>query len=153
MDFVFDRLETGRTLKIFNVVDDHSKVLIGQIVDLSIRGTDLVRFFEMLPVLPRFLRCDNGSKFWSNALQNWAEGKVKFDFVEPGKPTQNAYVESFNGELRDVCLNEHQSFSISQAREIVSECRNHYHDERPHQALGMKTPKEFAREQVIRLTS
>ena len=153
MDFVFDRLETGRNLKVFNVVDDYSKVIEGQIVDRSIRGTDLVRFFESLPTLPGFLRCDNGSEFWSSALQNWAEGKVKFDFIEPGKPTQNAYVESFNGKFRDECLNEHQFFSILQAREIISEWRNHYHEGRPHQALGMKTPKEFASEQVIELTS
>lgn len=153
MDFVFDRLETGRTIKILNVVDDYSKVLIGQIVDHSIRGTDLVRFFEQLPVLPGFIRCDNGSEFWSNALQRWAEGKVKFDFIDPGKPQQNAYVESFNGKFRDECLNENQFFSLAQARTIIGDWRRSYHEERPHSSLAMKTPKEFAMEQVNQLSS
>ena len=153
MDFVFDRLETGRALKVFNVVDDFSKVLVGQIVSNSIRGVDLVEFFDLLPVLPTWLRCDNGSEFWSNALQNWANGKVKFDFIAPGKPTQNAYVESFNGRFRDECLNENQFFSVEQARRIITEWRKCYHEERPHSSLGMKTPKEFAPEQVLQLSS
>lgn len=151
MDFVFDRLEGGRTIKIFNVVDDYSKAVIGQIVDSSIRGADLVRFFESLPTLPHWLRCDNGPEFWSCALQTWAEGKVKFDFIDPGKPTQNAYVESFNGKMRDECLNEHQFFTISQARALIEEWRTIYHEERPHSSLGMLTPKAFAQTQGNKL--
>lgn len=149
MDFIFDRLENGRTLKIFNVVDDFSKVCLGQIVNSSITGKSLVKFFSELEERPIWLRCDNGPEFWSKAFQEWAYENVKIDFIDPGKPTQNAFVESFNGKFRAECLNENLFFSVDHARELIEEWRNDYNEIRPHRTLKGKSPKEFEREMNI----
>jgi putative transposase len=136
MDFIFDRLENGRTLKIFNVVDDFSKVCVGQIVNSSITGKSLVNFFTELSERPMWLRCDNGPEFWSKAFQEWAYEKIRIDFIDPGKPTQNAFVESFNGKFRAECLNENLFFSLDHAREFIEEWRNDYNEIRPHRTIS-----------------
>ena len=146
MDFIHDRLENGRKLKIFNIVDDFSRVCLGQIVSDSITGKRLVEFFEGLEETPRVLRCDNGPEFWSRAFQGWAHNKVQIDFIQPGKPQQNAFVESFNGKFREQFLNESLFFSIEHARELVDDWRDMYNEFRPHRSLKGKTPKEFERE-------
>lgn len=143
MDFIHDRLENGRKLKILNVVDDFSRRCIGQIVSDSITGKHLVAFFDGLSVLPRVLRCDNGPEFWSRAFQAWSHDRVKIDFIQPGKPQQNAFVESFNGKFRMQCLNENLFFTIAHATELIDEWREVYNDFRPHRSLNGKTPKEF----------
>lgn len=146
MDFIHDRLENGRKLKIFNIVDDFSRVCLGQIVSDSITGKRLVQFFEELDEAPNVLRCDNGPEFWSRAFQGWAHGKVQIDFIQPGKPQQNAFIESFNGKFREQFLNESLFFSIDHARELVDDWRDMYNGFRPHRSLKGKTPKEFERE-------
>ena len=143
MDFVHDRLSTGQKLKILNVVDDYSRVCVGQIVSSSITGHQLVGFFSRLEQRPDFLRCDNGPEFWSKAFQDWAFGKLRIDFIDPGKPQQNAFVESFNGKFRDECLNMHEFHSFSHAKETIENWREEYNFERPHSSLGMLPPKEF----------
>lgn len=146
MDFIHDRLENGRKLKILNVVDDFSRVCVGQIVSDSITGRHLADFFEHLDQTPNVVRCDNGPEFWSRAFQAWAHEKLKIDFIQPGKPQQNAFVESFNGKFREQCLNESLFFSIDHARELIDEWREIYNEFRPHRSLKGKTPKEFERE-------
>ena len=146
MDFIHDRLENGRKLKVLNVVDDFSRRCIGQIVADSIRGTHLVDFFNRQKHRPKYLRCDNGPEFWSRAFQAWAQNKVEIDFIDPGKPQQNAFVESFNGKFREQCLNENLFFTIDHAKVLIDEWRDIYNDFRPHRALKGKTPKEFERE-------
>ncbi len=146
MDFIHDRLENGRKLKILNVVDDYSRVCVGQVVADSIRGSHLVNFFSSHPHRPKFVRCDNGPEFWSRAFQSWAQGKLNIDFIDPGKPQKNAFVESFNGKFREQCLNENLFFSIDHAKYLIDEWRDIYNDFRPHRALKGKTPKEFERE-------
>ena len=146
MDFIHDRLENGRKLKVLNVVDDFSRVCVGQIVGDSITGRHLAKFFDDLDHKPAALRCDNGPEFWSRAFQAWAHEKVKIDFIQPGKPQQNAFVESFNGKFREQCLNESLFFSIDHARELIDEWRDIYNNFRPHRSLKGKTPKEFERE-------
>lgn len=143
MDFIHDRLANGRKLKVLNVVDDFTRVCIGQIIGDSITGRDLVEFFDNLDSLPAALRCDNGPEFWSRAFQGWAQDKVKIDFIQPGKPQQNAFVESFNGKFREQCLNENLFFSIDHARELIDAWRAIYNDFRPHRSLKGKTPKQF----------
>lgn len=149
MDFIHDRLESGRKLKILNVVDDYTKICVGQVVSDSITGEGLVHFFSNLKKLPFYLRCDNGPEFWANSFQRWANGKLNFDFIDPGRPTQNAYIESFNGKFRDECLNEMLFYSIEHADQIISKWRKEYNEHRPHSSLGMKTPKEFAEEKKL----
>lgn len=146
MDFIHDRLENGRKLKVLNVVDDFSRVCVGQIVSDSITGKHLAEFFEELEIIPKAIRCDNGPEFWSQVFQTWAHGKVKIDFIQPGKPQQNAFVESFNGKFREQCLNENIFFSIDHAKELINEWRDIYNEFRPHRSLKGKTPKEFERE-------
>ena len=146
MDFIHDRLENGRKLKVLNIVDDFSRVCVGQIVSDSITGKHLADFFEHLDQTPIAVRCDNGPEFWSRAFQGWAHDKVKIDFIQPGKPQQNAFVESFNGKFREQCLNESLFFSVDHARELIDEWREIYNDFRPHRSLNGKTPKEFERE-------
>jgi putative transposase len=85
MDFIHDRLENGRKLKVLNVVDDFSRRCVGQIVADSITGNRLVEFFDSLGRIPQAIRCDNGPEFWSRAFQAWAHDKVKVDFIQPGK--------------------------------------------------------------------
>lgn len=143
MDFIHDRLANGRSLKILNVVDDFSRRCVGQIIAGSITGKHLSQFFDALEVKPRVIRCDNGPEFWSSAFQSWAQNKVMIDFIQPGKPQQNAFVESFNGKFRDQFLNENLFFSIDHARELTDEWRDVYNEFRPHRSLKGKTPKEF----------
>ena len=116
---------------------------MGQLVSSSITGEGLVKFFSGFERLPRFLRCDNGPEFRSKAFQGWSFGKLKINFIEPGKPQQNAFAESFNGKFRDECLNMHEFYSVGHAREIIGDWRKEYNEERPHSALGMVPPKEF----------
>jgi putative transposase len=146
MDFIHDRLENGRKVKVLNVVDDFSRVCVGQIVSDSITGRHLAQFFDELDRTPTVIRCDNGPEFWSRAFQAWACGKLTIDFIQPGKPQQNAFVESFNGKFREQCLNENIFFSLDHAREVIDEWRDIYNDFRPHRSLKGKTPKEFERE-------
>lgn len=145
MDFVFDVTSCGRRLKLLNVVDDFTKKCIAIVVSRSIRGTDIAELFDSIAVKPARLRCDNGPEFQSTAMITWAEkAGVEIEFIEPGKPIQNAYIESFNSRIRDECLNEHIFFTVEDARVKIAEWIEHYHSVRPHSSLGMQTPNEFA---------
>jgi len=149
IDFMHDRLENGRKLKILTVVDDFSKETPGLLVDLTLSGERLVRWFDALKILPQRIRCDNGPEFWSKAFLNWAEQKkIEIEFIDPGKPNQNAFIESFNARFRDECLNENIFFDIDHARRLVKEFELFYNRERPHSSLGFKTPKAFREEQT-----
>jgi putative transposase len=152
MDFVHDRLENGRMLKTLNIVDEFTKVCVGQIVGSTITGYQLVHYFSKQAMLPRWLRCDNGPEFWSQALQSWGHGKVQFDFIVPGKPQQKAFVDSFNGKFRDECFNQHEFFSVAHAQVVIEEWRREHNEERPHSSIGMMPPKEFERGQLLMLT-
>jgi len=150
MDFVSDQLDNGRRIRVFNLVDDYSRECVMQIVDFSISGERLGRELDRLAwsrQLPRTIVCDNGPEFTSKAMFFWArEKRVKLHFIQPGKPTQNAFVESFNGKFRDYCLNLHWFISLEDARHVVETWRDHYNEVRPHRSLGKKPPALFARE-------
>jgi putative transposase len=153
IDFVHDRLENGRRLKILTTIDDFTKATAGLYVDTSITGHHLVRWFDTLKTLPKRIRCDNGPEFWSKAFLGWAEhNKIEIEFIDPGKPNQNAFIESFNARFRDECLNENIFFDPNHARGIVLKYENFYNHERPHSSLGFKTPKEFGEEYEHELT-
>lgn len=147
LDFMSDQLSTNRRFRMLNIVDDYSKYCPGQIVGFSIGGERLVRFLDDLAVrggLPEEIVLDNGPEGTSKAMFEWSERTgVKLCFIEPGKPTQNAFIESFNGRCRDECLNQNWFRSIRHAREAIEEWRIHYNTKRPHSALGYKTPSEF----------
>lgn len=153
IDFVHDRLENGRRLKILTTIDDFTKETPGLLVATTITGDHLARWFEALKVLPRRIRCDNGPEFWSKAFLGWAEQRnIEIEFIDPGKPNQNAFIEAFNARFRDECLNENIFFDPNHARGIVLRYENFYNQERPHSSLGFKTPKEFGEEYEHELT-
>lgn len=147
LDFVSDQLGNGRRFRVLNIVDDYSRVCVGQLIDFSISGAYMSRYLDQLAEtrgLPRTLVLDNGPEMTSKAMFFWSQRqKVKLHFIQPGKPTQNAFVESFNGRFRDNCLNQQWFSDIDDAREIIDAWRRHYNEERPHSSLGYLPPKTF----------
>jgi transposase InsO family protein len=148
-DFVFDRIATGRMLKCLVIVDDATHEAIALIVEHCMGGNHLTRILDGICSQrgrPAVIRTDNGAEFCSKAMLTWAHRNgVALRLIEPGKPNQNAYVESFNGRLRDECLNEHWFTSLAHARSVIEAWRREYNEERPKRALGGLTPAEYAR--------
>jgi len=136
MDFVSDQLSTGRRFRVLNIVDDFTCEIVGQLVSVSITGARVSRFLADIALtrsLPRIIVCDNGPEFTSKAMFFWSkENRVKLDFIQPGKPTQNAFVESLNGKFRNECLNQHWFRRIIEAEWEIRQWRHRYNYERPH---------------------
>jgi putative transposase len=151
LDFVLDVLDDGRRFRILTVVDDFTRACLAIDVDTSIGGRRVAQVLQRLIETrgtPARLVTDNGPEFISRALDAWAYAHgIELHFIEPGKPNQNAYVESFNGRLRDECLDEHWFFSLGQARDTIETWRLDYNAVRPQSALGDIPPEEF--EQVV----
>ena len=147
LDFVSDQLSNGRRIRILNIVDDYSRVCVGQLIDTSISGQRMANYLEVLGQergLPTSIVLDNGPEMTSKAMFFWSQASgVKLNFIQPGKPTQNAYCESSNGKFRDNCLNQHWFRNLDEARAIIEKWRNHYNLERPHSALGYTPPARF----------
>jgi putative transposase len=156
MDFVFDRTADGRVLKCLTIVDDATHEAVAIEVERAISGMMLTRVLDRLALtrgLPKSIRTDNGKEFCGKAMVTWAhERGVELRLIEPGKPNQNAYVESFNGRLRDECLNEHWFTGLLQARTLIETWRREYNEERPKKALGGLTPADYARQLATQLT-
>lgn len=150
VDFVADQLANGRRFRVFNVVDDFSRECVLQVVDFSIGGLRLTRELDELAetrTLPRKIVMDNGPELTSKAMYFWArKRRVKLHFIQPGKPTQNAFVESFNGKFREYCLDLNWFASLQDARSIIERWRQHYNHVRPHRSLGRMPPAMFAQE-------
>lgn len=148
MDFVSDQLINGRRFRVLNIVDDHSREMVGQLVDHSISGARVAAFLSRMieqRSKPDQVICDNGTEFTSKAMFEWQEDKnVKLGFIQPGKPTQNAFVESLNGKFRNECLNQQWFRSLGDAKEKIDAWRHHYNNERPHSSLEYMTPVAFA---------
>jgi len=148
MDFVQDRIWQGRKFRVFTIVDDYSRECLALEVDTSIGGARVARVLDRIVAQrgrPAFLRSDNGPEFTGQALDEWAyRNGVKLDFIDPGKPNQNAFIESFNATLRRDCLNDNWFTSLSEARRIIEEWRMEYNRVRPHSSLRNLTPEEFA---------
>ena len=150
MDFVFDRTADGRVIKCLTVVDDATHEAVAVIPERAIGGEQLTRILDRLWFergLPRVIRTDNGKEFYGRAMLNWAHQRgLQLRQIQPGKPNQNAYIESFNGRLRDECLNEHLFVSLGDAKAIIEAWRQEYNHERPKKALGGLTPAAYARQ-------
>lgn len=150
MDFVADNLFNGRRIRTLTVVDNFSRECVAIEVGQGLRGDDVVAVMERIRQtqqrVPQRLQTDNGSEFISKTLDRWAfENRVTMDFSRPGKPTDNALVESFNGSLRDECLNVHWFLSLEDAQEKIECWRQEYNQQRPHSSLNNLTPEEFIR--------
>jgi putative transposase len=147
LDFVADALSDGRRFRILCIVDDFSRECLATVVDTSLGGVRVVRELERLATeraLPQIVVSDNGIELTSGAVLRWATGRLRWHYIEPGKPVQNAFVESFNSKLRDECLNEHVFLTLAEARKTIEAWRLDYNHCRPHSSLGALTPTEFA---------
>ena len=150
MDFVFDRSADSRVIKCLTIVDDATHESVDIVPERVIGGLTVTRVLDRLAVtrgLPRIIRTDNGKEFCGHAMLTWAHiHNVALRLIEPGKPNQNAYIESFNGRLRDECLNEHWFLNLVHARTIIEAWRREYNEERPKKALGGLTPAVYAKQ-------
>ena len=147
MDFMQAVLWGGRRFRMLTVIDQFTKECPMIEVDTSLTGLRVSRVLEWLSMtrgLPEFITVDNGPEFAGMALDRWAYTKnVKLDFIRPGKPTENAFIESFNGRLRQECLNQHHFLDLEEARKTIEEWRMSYNDFRPHRSLDGLTPEAF----------
>lgn len=147
MDFVSDSIVTGKRFRALAIVDDYSRECPAIEVDSSMGGRRVVGVLERLAEtrgLPETITVDNGPEFAGRALDEWAYRKgVKLSFIRPGKPVENAFAESFNGRLRDECLNINWFLSLKHARDLIEEWRKDYNTVRPHSSLGGLTPQEY----------
>lgn len=148
MDFVSDELSNGRKIRILPVIDLFTRECLAMFLAHNIRGADVVSVLDTLLERrgkPKKLRCDNGPEFVSKILDKWAYANgVELDFSRRGKPTDNAFVESFNGRFREECLNAHWFWTLEDAKAKTHEWMEEYNQIRPHYALGFRSPAEFA---------
>jgi putative transposase len=148
IDFVMDALANGRRIKCLTIVDDFTRECLDIAVDYGISGGYVARVLEAIGQfrgLPKAIRTDQGPEFTSRALDRWAyDCGVDLKLIAAGKPTQNAYIESFNGKFRDECLNDHYFNTLHHARVVIAAWRRDYNETRPHSGIGRMPPAEFA---------
>jgi putative transposase len=149
MDFMSDVLENGHRFRTFNVIDDYNREALAIEIDLSLPAARVTRVLDRLVEqrgYPRQLRCDNGPEFISLTLAEWAERHgVTLEFIKPGRPTQNSYVERFNRTYREEILDAYIFQSLGEVRELTRTWIDQYNGERPHTALGRVTPLDYRR--------
>jgi len=147
-DFIHDRTEYGQKLKFLTVLDEYTRECLEIRVEKRMSSRDVMETLDELiqeRAAPCYLRSDNGSEFLAKQLQEWlGEQGVTPIYIEPGSPWENGFIESFNGKLRDECLEEEMFWSRGEAQVVVDWWRNMYNQERPHSSLGNITPAEFA---------
>ena len=147
VDFQFDSTTDGRPVKIASIIDEHTRECLGGLVARSITGDDLIDELDRLAVhrgYPAVLRCDNGPELACAAMADWAGQRVGLAFIPPGEPWRNGYVESFNGRVRDECLNINMFWSLTHARIVITDWKDEYNNHRRHSALGYQTPARYA---------
>ena len=150
MDFVSDQLSNGRRFRVLNVIDDCSREMVGQLVSISISGRQVARFLVQLTehrAKPAKIVCDNGTEFSRKAMFFWSQQSgVNLGFTQPGRPTQNAIVESLNGKFRNECLNQHWFRTLDEAKYEIDAWREHYNHVRPHSSLNYLPPVEYVKQ-------
>ena len=148
MDFMQDSLWNGKKYRLLNIIDDYNRELLSVEVDSSLPSARVIRALEWIKEdrgLPKTIRVDNGPEFISKKLAKWClKNQVKLLFIQPGKPTQNAFIERLNGSMRKEVLNAYIFQNIEEAKYTVSKWMIDYNQDRPHKALGNKTPLEYA---------
>jgi putative transposase len=152
MDFVSEATTDGHRFRILTLIDTFTRRAPGVVVERSISGHRVVRFLDQVARIhgyPKSITVDNGPEFISNALDQWAHAHgVHLYFSRPGKPVDNAFIESFNGRLRDECLNTNWFYGLEHAREVIAEWLEDYNERRPHSSLAGLTPAEYERKQL-----
>ena len=143
-DFVYDRLYSGKRIRMLTVIDEFTRKCLAIRVGSSIKSNDVLDTLSILFItegVPDYIRSDNGSEFTARALREWLESlKVKTAYIEPGSPWENGYNESFNGKLRDELLNGEIFYTMKEAQILIEEWRRHYNEVRPHSSLGYRPP-------------
>jgi putative transposase len=149
LDFVHDAAESGRKFRVLSVIDVYTRECLALEVETSFASWRVTRELEKIVTergVPEAIRCDNGPEFTSRHILAWAiERKIELVHIEPGRPVQNAFVESFHGKLRDECLNASWFANLFEARAKIGAWKEEYNEERPHSSLGYLAPREFAR--------
>ena len=152
MDFLQDALSNGRKVRTLSIEDAFTREMLAIEVDTSLPALRVIRVLERLRMergLPEQIIVDNGTEFTSKALDQWAyENRVQLQFITPGRPMENGYIESFHGKFREECLNEQWFLTLDDARETIENWRIDYNQARPHSSLGYRTPAEFAHLQL-----
>lgn len=147
MDFVSDRLDNGRTFRVLNIIDDCTREAVAMEISMSMPASRVIKALEKVMWMvgkPQRIRTDNGPEFISKELEAWCRGNgVAHVFTQPGCPTQNSYVERFNGSYRRAVLNAYIFQDLDQVRDLTQAWMTDYNEERPHEALGNMTPKEY----------
>ena len=156
LDFVHDRIGDGRALRVLTIIDEFTRECLATEADTGISSRQvamtLERILETRPQ-PCSLRCDNGPEFRSRYFNGWCKSRrIELEYIAPGRPTQNGYIESFNGKLRDECLNLNCLRNLNDARKRIGRWREHYNSSRPHSALGYLAPEKFAAQWNAALT-
>jgi len=148
MDFVSDKTRHGLNIRVLTVIDEVTRECLALEVDSSITGRKVAAVLNRIAIfrgMPQEILTDNGSEFTSNVMNAWAyDHKVEHIFIDPGKPMQNGYIESFNGKFRAECLDQHWFRNLSEAKEIIEDWRLEYNHIRPHMSLDNLTPVEYA---------
>ena len=148
MDFVAQRLADGRWIRVLTVVDQHTRECLTLQADTALSGEKVATALDRIVALrgtPKSITVDKGTEFASTAMDLWANTNgVHLDFIRPGRPVENGYIESFNGKLRDECLNVEVFFTLADARRKLDLWHHDYNHQRPHSALADRTPAEFA---------
>lgn len=156
MDFVSDTLYDGGRFRVFNLIDTFSRMSLQQQARASISGIQVTQYLDQAVIeygKPRRIRCDNGPEFAGKALDQWCYlHGVELYFIKPGKPTENCFIESFNGTFRDECLSTNWFLSVQEAQMIIDAWRKEYNEERPHGSLSGLTPIEFTRKLSMEFT-
>lgn len=149
MDFVSDKTRSGSNIRVLTVIDEVTRECLALEADSSITGRKVTAVLNRIAIfrgMPQEILTDNGPEFTSNAMNAWAyDHKVEHIFIDPGKPMQNGYIESFNGKFRAECLDQHWFKNLSEAKGIVEDWRQEYNHIRPHMSLDNLTPAEYAR--------
>ena len=148
IDFVQDRLASGRAIRVLTVVDACTRECPGLTVAYALPSARVIAALERLRAVrgqPGRLVCDHGSEFSSRAFLGWARARgIALDYIRPGKPVDNAFIESFNGKLRDECLNEQYFLDLADAQQTIERWRVQYNSARPHSSLAQLTPQAYA---------
>lgn len=147
MDFVTDVLQSRRKFRVLNVIDDHNRAAVGQRAAMSIPAERVIEFLEEMIWAhgkPKNIRCDNGPEFISHVFQEWCRAnEINIKYTQPGCPTQNSYIERFNGSYRRAVLDAYVFRTLEEVREQTEKWMNYYNNERPHEALGNQAPLKY----------
>ncbi|MBK9295102.1 MAG: IS3 family transposase [Oligoflexia bacterium] len=154
MDFVSDQLSNGKRFRTLNVVDDYTRECLAIEVNASLPGYKVIQVLEKVideRERPKIIVCDNGPEFSGALLDEWSfKNNIKLDFISPGRPVENCFIESFNGRFRDECLNENWFINLEKAKEIIELWREDYNTARPHSSLNNLTPSEFVEQHRLK---